>query len=253
MLVRAATLLVLLACGGPAGAQAPGGAQTPAPVPGPTPTPAPAAGVERGRLRGQVRAPGLKPVPGATAAAVRAEAPPLLAVTATDAQGFLSMDGVPQGTWKLVVFAPGFVPGAVDGLAVGGPFRAVADMTLRPGEAPPSALVLPASAGADDAGLRVITVAERTPLAGVRLRLDPLGHRADPLVAETAENGEARLPAIGAGHWRVSIGRAGWTRLVVPDVEVKGGPLTILARLLPTPEGTPVPVEELLPPPRLID
>lgn len=222
-------------------------AETAAPVP-----------VPDGRLRGEVRSAGLRPVAGATAVAVRAEAPPVLAITATDSGGFIAVDGVPAGTWDLTVLAPGFAPGTVSRIGVGGPFRSVADVTLKPGDRGAAKLELPhgaAPGGADAAGASLVLRCvgnEGTPLPGVRLRLEPLGRRADPLVAETSSAGEARLDGGRAGRWRITLSRAGWTRLVVPDIAWNGGDLTVLARLLPLPENSPVPLEDLLPPARLV-
>ncbi len=229
-------------------------AETAAPTPAPVPAPA-AAPATDGRLRGEVRSAGLRPVVGATAVAVRAEAPPVLALTATDTAGFIAVDGVPAGTWDLTVLAPGFAPGTVPRIAVGGPFRSVADITLKPGERAGAKLDLPrvdAPAGAGPALVLRVVGDGGDPLPGVRLRLEPLGRRADPLVAETSSTGEARLDGGGAGRWRVTLSRAGWTRVVVPDLGWNGGDLTVLARLLPLPENSPVPLEDLLPPPRLV-
>lgn len=205
-----------------------------------------------GSLRGQVRA-GARPVAGATAAAVRAEAPACLALTATDADGFLSLDGVHKGTWSILLLAPGFVPESVKDVPVGGPFRAVADFMVERGSAAPATLVLPRNAAGDGTLRARIVDAGNEPLAGVRVRLEPRGHRADPIVLETSETGEATAPSLPPGNWRVSVGRAGWTRVAVPAIDVGEGGMLLLARLLPLPAGAATPVEDLLPPPRFLD
>ena len=199
-----------------------------------------------GRLRGEVRTPALKPVAGAMAVAARGEAPPVVALTATDSQGFLAVDGVPAGTWTVRVTAPGFLPAEVGHLTIGGPYRSVADVTLKPGDGEPVALRLPETSGQAAVVVRA-TDDHGKPLSGVRLRLEPPHHRADPLIAETDSTGQARVETGAGGNWRIALSRAGWTHLIVPRVEWPGGELTILARLLPLPEGTPAPLDELLP------
>lgn len=202
-----------------------------------------------GRLRGQVRTPDLRSVPAATVVAVRQQAPPALVLTSTDANGMLAVNGVPGGTWDLFVSAPGFAPGAVDALTIGGPFRAVADLTLKTGDAPAAPLRLPPGPAAESR-FRVIGDQEQ-PLAGARVQFTPIGHRADPVLVETDAQGVARAPALAPGRWRLLVSRSGWTRLAVPAIDVAGG-LEVLARMLPSGEGNTTAIEELLPPPRLV-
>lgn len=207
---------------------------------------------KEGRLRGEVRRVDGKPIPGATIIAVRAEAPPCIALTATDDDGFLALDGVPAGTWRLIATAPGFQPAEIGGLTVGGPYRAVADLKLKPGTAPAPPIQAPAGAG-DAAAVAVRALgAGRRALPGVRVRLDPVGHRADPAGTLTGADGVARVDHLAPGRWRLTILRAGWTHLVAPSVEWGGGELAVVAQLLPLPDGALTPIEELLPPPKLL-
>lgn len=200
----------------------------------------------RGRLRGELKTRALEPIPGATVVATRAEAPPLLALTTTNERGALSLDGLPLGTFDVRARAEGFRAERVEGIALRGPFRTVVDMRADAGPAPPLALSLPASEGALRA--RVVVVDPRDqPLSGVLVELSPVGHRADPARARTSPGGDASLGPLEPGRWRVALSRAGWSRLVVPDLEWRGGTLTVLARMLPRETDTPTPLEDLLP------
>lgn len=208
-----------------------------------------------GRLRGEVRGPDRKPVAGATAIAVRDEIPATLALTSTDARGFLAIDDVPLGSWDVSVYAPGFDVGSVTDLPVGGPFRAVADVALKRGSAvaKPGAVTtkVPGDGGGGPIVVRVVDPSG-APLVRARVALDPVGHRADPALVETGGDGRARVEGLAPGRWRLSVQRAGWARLVVPALDWPGGELHVIARLLPLGDNAPTPVEDLLPPARLI-
>lgn len=209
------------------------------------------AGAPFGRLRGEVRGEGRRPVAGAVLVATRSEAPAAIVLTATDAQGFLAIDAVPGGVWRAVVTAPGYAPETVEGLAVGGPYRAVVDVALRGGQGAPAPIAAPAGEGGPPRVAVSVVDDEGRPLAGVRVALEPVGRAAEPLRAATDAEGRAVLLPDDAGEWRLALYRAGWTRLAAPRVRWGGGTLAVAARMLPLPEGAAAPLEELLPPARL--
>lgn len=211
------------------------GAQTPAPP--------------LGRLRGEVKTPAQKPIPGATVVAVRVEGPPVLALTATDGQGFLALDQLAAGVWTLYVRGVGFSPGRLDGLRVGGPFRAVADLVLQPGTGGLPPVKLPPGEGSPSLSLTV-TDPDGKPLPGVLARVEPVGQVADPVEGRTDSRGRQNLAMAGPGRWRLVLFRAGYSRLVIPDWELTAGQVSVLARLQPLVEGAQTPLEELLPPPK---
>ncbi|MDH3284549.1 MAG: carboxypeptidase-like regulatory domain-containing protein [Acidobacteriota bacterium] len=210
-----------------------------------------AEGAGDGRLRGEARTELRRPVVGATVLAVREQAPPVLALTATDANGFLGLDDVPTGDYSILIAAPGFAPGRIDALAVGGPFRAVADVVMREGVMDLPVLDLAAGTGSSSVSLSVVD-ADGAPLESVRVRLDPVGHRHDPLHTLSDAEGRARVGGLGAGLWRLTIGRAGWTRLRVPAIRWRGGEAMLIARLLPLPGAVRPIAAELIPPPQFL-
>lgn len=248
----------------------------PAAVPGspaaaPAPAPAgPAAPGGFGRLRGELRSPERQPIAGAQVAASRAEGPPVLVLTVSNDDGLVSVDGVPNGLYEARARAAGFLPGTVKALRVGGPFRTVSDFVMKRGLAPQEELVLaapppagedaPPPAAADPAGdgpalqpVTVVVTGEKgQPIAGVLVRFQPEGHRADPAQARTGMDGRVTLGPLAPGAWRVLVYRAGWTRLAPPRLRWSGGPLTIIARILPTLERAVPTVDELVPPARLL-
>ncbi len=210
-----------------------------------------AAGDAGGRLRGEARTERRRPVVGATVLAVRMQAPPVLAVTATDANGFLALDDVPAGDYSVHVAAPGYAPGRIESLAVGGPFRAVADIVMRSGDADLPVVDLAAGAGGATISLEVVGDAG-APLQSVEVRLDPVGHRHDPVRALSDVDGLARLGGLGDGLWRITLSRAGWTKLRVPAIRWNGGEARLIARLLPLPSAVRPTAAELIPPPRFL-
>jgi hypothetical protein len=241
----------------------------PAPPAGPAAAPTePAAGVSTptgtGRLRGELRGPERQPIPGAQVAASRVEGPPVLVLSVSNDDGLVSVDGVPNGVYEARARAAGYLPGTVKQLRVGGPFRTVSDFVLKRGLAPQEDLTLappPAAAPAGEAGsppepLQTVSIqvtGERgQPVPGVLVRFQPEGHRADPAQARTGQDGRVTLGPLAPGSWRVLVYRAGWTRLAPPRLRWAGGPLTVIARILPTLERAQPTVDELVPPARLI-
>lgn len=204
-----------------------------------------------GRLRGEVREPNRAArVPGATVAAA-AEADAVLAITSTDAQGFFAIDAVPAGRYRVVAAAAGFALGTIDGVGVGGPFRAVIEVPLRSGAEQPLALDLGAGGkgvGALDA--RIVDDQGRA-LPGVLVRCEPVGHRADPVESRTGPDGSVTVDPLPPGRWGITLSRAGWTRLHAL-VSWRDGRLQLFARLLPSVSVTS-PIGDLLPVPSLRD
>ena len=90
------------------------------------------------------------------------------------------------------------------------------------------------------------------PVAGVLVRFQPDGHRADPAQARTGMDGRVTLGPLAPGAWRLTIYRAGWTRLAPPRLRWSGGELSVIARILPTLERAVPTVDELVPPARLL-
>lgn len=206
----------------------------------------PVSTVSPGRLRGEVRDSGkAERLAGATLFASAGEIA-VLGVTATDAKGFLSLDGLPAGTYRVVATAAGFIAGDVKAVTVGGPFRAVVELPLERGVERPTELVL--GPGAGDATKLSIQISDEAgkPLPGVLVSCEPVAHRADPAEGRTQPDGRLELGPLVAGGWKLTLARAGWTRLVVPSITWPSGELRVIARLLPSGDSK-APVGELLP------
>jgi hypothetical protein len=251
--------------------QPPDPAPAPPAAPAASPAPAgPASPAGFGRLRGELRSPERQPIAGAQVAASRSEGPPVLVLTVSNDDGLVSVDGVPNGVYEARARAAGFLPGTVKALRVGGPFRTVSDFVMKRGLAPQEDLVLappppagdaappPAAPGTAGEGpapqpVTVVVTGEKgQPIAGVLVRFQPEGHRADPAQARTGMDGRVTLGPLAPGAWRVLVYRAGWTRLAPPRLRWSGGPLTVIARILPTLERAVPTVDELVPPARLL-
>ncbi len=207
-----------------------------------------------GRLRGEIAEATRLAVPGATLIAVRRGAPAVLALTSSNARGHVALDALPEGIYDVYADAEGYLRGALKGLRVRAPYRAIADLTLVEGYRLGDALTL-SSDGDESSGQLVARIVDEqgAPIAGVRVRFEPVEHRADPVALLTDEEGVARANAIPAGSWRLILFRAGFARLRVPRLNWPGGELSIVARMMPLPERTPVPLDTLLPAATLVE
>ena len=126
----------------------------------------------------------------------------MLVLTVSNDDGLVSVDGVPTGVYEARARAAGFLPGTVKALHVGGPFRTVSDFVMKRGLAPQEDLVLaPAPAAGGEASsdgpapqpVTVTVVGEKgQPVAGVLVRFQPDGHRADPAQARTGRTAGSR-------------------------------------------------------------
>ncbi|MDQ7088828.1 MAG: carboxypeptidase-like regulatory domain-containing protein [Acidobacteriota bacterium] len=95
--------------------------------------PAAAGGAARGRLRGAVRSAEGRALPAAAVIAQRTAGPAFLGLTVTDGRGLYALDGLPPGPYRVLALAEGFQPARLEGIVVGGPFRAVARTDPPPG------------------------------------------------------------------------------------------------------------------------
>jgi hypothetical protein len=206
--------------------------------------PVPSDGTKRGSLRGEAITPLRQEVPGAVVIALGRDGG-AMGLTATEESGRLALDGLPPGIYDVLVDAEGYAPTRVENLPVEPPYRAVAEAVLRPGVERLPALDLPAEEGEDGLLIRV-TDDSGKPLSRVQVEMVPVGHRANPLIGRTGEQGALRLDA-SAGSWRLTVRRAGWTPIVVPRLSWPGGELTVLSRMVPLPGDARVPISEILP------
>lgn len=208
-------------------------------------------GAPGAKLRSEIKNSAGQKIPGALVTVASLEAPAELAVTHADAKGFVALDGLAEGPHRMLARAPGYAPGGLDQVELGGPFRAVADLVLKPGAEVAPPIELPAGVGSSaQIGVAVVDD-EGKPLAGVLVRCEPVGHVADPDSGRTDATGTLTLGPLAQGAYRLTVVRAGWTRIVLPSVSWTGGELRLLARLQPTGES-PAPIEDLLPPAELL-
>jgi hypothetical protein len=205
-----------------------------------------------------------------------------LIVTTTDADGMFRVEGIPQGSYRILIYRDGVRPAVKEKIRVTGPFRAVAELTVERGDEPPPAVAigLPGEAGPStgeeeiggpppffDAspsagGLTIeVTGPEGEPVEGARVLLRRIGGGVDPLRGETGEDGLLAVDRPLVGPYSVRIVSPGHLPLRIARLEVgegnPGGPLWITAFLVDRPyayPGTPsdlLPDERPLPPPGL--
>lgn len=212
-----------------------------------------AADAERGRLRGEVRADNPpRRVAGVPVFAVTSGARPVLAMSVTDARGYLAFDELPAGTYRVIAWSAELGTAQSSALEVGGPFRAVADLSLAPAPLTPLRIRVEGGQAAENRIQARVVDADGRPVPGVLLRFEATGQRGNPAEDRSDETGRMVMSTLASGVWRLSVHRAGWTPLSIPQLDWSGGTLEILIRLLPAVTSSSTDLEGLLPPARFV-
>ena len=226
------------------GAADPSVAPTPA-APAPA-TPAAPSGQVRGTISYGRRTPAVGAIvivrPESAASPVR--------IATAGTSGTFAFDGLPDGAYRAEVRRHGYVPIVKSGIRVRAPFRAVVEVLLLPGQAPPDPS---ASAPGNAALLGVVRVAGGLPLAEARVRLMRADGADDSRTVLTDVAGAFAVPQLKSGRWRIDVQGAGLLPVradldldgdVAIDVQLAVQP----ANYRPLPQDLIVP-EEVIPPP----
>jgi hypothetical protein len=173
-----------------------------------------------------------------------------LRIATTGTSGTFAFDGLPDGVYRAEVRRDGYVPIVKSGIRVRAPFRAVVEVLLLPGEAPPNP---PAAATGTAALAGVVRVAGGAPLAEARVRLTRADGADDSHTVLTGVEGAFGVPQLKSGRWRIDVQGAGLLPVradldldgdVAVDVQLAAQP----ANYRPLPQDLIVP-EEVIPPP----
>jgi hypothetical protein len=230
---------------------APAPAPAAAPVPATAPASAPAApSASLGQVRGTISYGRHDPAVGAIVI-VQPEGPPSTVRIATaGTSGTFAFDAIPDGVYRAEVRRDGYVPIVKSGVKVRAPFRAVVEVLLLPGEAPPR----DPAAVSGAASLRgVVRVGGGAVLAEARVRLTRPDGADDAHTLQTDKAGAFSVPQLSAGRWRLEVQGAGLLPVradldlageVAVDVQLATQP----ANYQPLPQDLIVP-EEVIPPP----
>jgi hypothetical protein len=219
----------------------------------PTPVQPPAASLpasSSGQVRGTISYGRHSPAVGAIVMVRPEGAPSPVRIATTGTSGAFAFDGLSDGTYRAEVRRDGYVPIVKSGIKVRAPFRAVVEVLLLPGEAPPREPVT-LSGGAALSG--VVRFAAGAPLAEARVRLTRPDGADDSRTVLTDAAGAFSLPQLKSGRWRVDVQGAGLLPVradlelagdVAIEVQLAGQP----ANYRPLPQDLIVP-EEAIPPP----
>jgi hypothetical protein len=214
--------------------------------------PTPSAATPAGQLHGAV-AYGRHVFAVGAVVMVRPEgsATPLLLAT-TGESGAFAFDHLPDGVYRAEIRRDGYVPVVKSGIPVKAPFRAVVEVSLLHGDAPPAVPASPAAPG-DAAVAGIARLVGGGVLAEARVRLVRADGTDDPRTAITAADGTFAFSGLRPGDWRLEILGAGLLPLRA-GVEL-AGEVALEAALAPQPANYRPPAqdlivpEEVLPPP----
>ena len=169
-------------------------------------------------------------------------ATPLYAAT-TGATGTFGFDAVPDGTYRAEVRRDGYATQEKTGIVVRAPFRAVVELTLAPGSAPPRS----GESAEGSASIRGrVRVAGGAPMAEIRVRLVRPDAADDPRTSLTDAGGGFDFPGMKAGRWRLELSGAGLLPLRA-DVEL-AGEVALEASLAQQPANYQPPAQDLIVP-----
>jgi carboxypeptidase family protein len=222
-------------------------------MPAAGPTDAPVAPVSTsGQLRGTISYGRHDPAVGAVVIVRPEKAPSPVRVATTGTAGAFAFDGLPDGMYRAEVRRDGYSPVVKAGIQVRAPFRAVVEILLVHGDAPPEAAAAgPVEGDASLAG--TIRIAGGAPVAEARVRLMRRDGADDARMVLTDAAGAFSLPQLPAGRWRVDVQGAGLLPLraeleLAGEVKLEGQLAAQPANYRPLPQDLIVP-EEVIPPP----
>jgi len=170
-------------------------------------------------------------------------------VTATNDKGAYRFEGMPEGTYQVMLLKHGLEPVVKPKVELRFPFRAVVEVEMEPasGTPPAEVLAITTSSLGTTASLdgRILDrVGE--PIGEVRVRLTRADGSVDPRGAVTGEDGEFAVTNLLPGQWKLEVLGAGYLPIRVP-VSLSGeGELR--AVLVPQPASYEPQPLDLMPP-----
>lgn len=201
-----------------------------------------------GQMRGTVSYGRHEPAPGAVVFVRPEGAAGPLRMATTGQDGTFAFDAVPGGRYDVVASREGYVTVDVPGIVVRPPYRAIVEVTLRPGTRPAAAGGTPAHPAPEGtASLHgTVRLSGGSPVDEARVLLVRPDGAADPQVALTAADGAFAFEGIPAGRWRLQILGAGLLPLrTMIDLS---GTVSAEAWLAPQPANyKPLPQDLLVP------
>ena len=203
-----------------------------------------------GQVRGTISYGRHEPAVGAIVVVRPEGAPTPVRIATTGTSGTFAFDGLADGAYRADVLRDGYVPVVKTGIPVRAPFRAVVEVLLVRGAAPPEkAATLEGSASLTG----TVRVAGEAPLAEARVRLTRSDGADDARTVLTDGAGAFAFPGLKAGRWRFDVQGAGLLPLradldLVGDVAIEAQLAAQPATFRPLPQDLIVP-EDVIPPP----
>jgi hypothetical protein len=170
----------------------------------------------------------------------------LLWLTSTDDRGFFTLDGLPEGRYRVELSRDGLAPVIKDAVEVRFPFRAVVEVMLAPRQA---AEVRAAQGGAGPAKRVRLTGAVsargKGPLGEARVRLLRRDAACDPRSIVSSRDGTFAVEDVPAGPWRIVVLGPGYLPVRM-DLDLEDD-ARVEAILVPQPASYAAPALDLLP------
>ena len=205
------------------------------------------ANVPQAQIRGKVSLGRNRPVVGAVVL-VRSETDPgPIWVTASDQDGRFRLEGIPDGSYRVVIRRDGLTPYEQSGLVLKAPFRAIVEAMLEVAESPRGE-----SRGVEFPKVtRMVRIdgtvvgPEGDPAVGAEFRLVRDDGSLDPRETRVGPDGGLVVNDLASGRWRVELLEPGAVPLrvtvdIVEDAQIR-------VRLVAQPADFLVAIEDLVP------
>ena len=205
-----------------------------------------------GQIRGTISYGRHAPAVGAVVIVRPDTAPSPLRIATTGTSGTFGFDRLPDGMYRAEVRRDGYASVVKSGIQVRTPFRAVVELLLVRGEAPPGAAQASTAVEGDASLAGTVRIAGGAPIAEVRVRLMRRDGVDDARMVTTDGAGAFSVPRLAAGRWRLDVQGAGLLPLraeldLAGDVSLEAQLATQPANYRPLAQDLIVP-EDVLPP-----
>jgi Carboxypeptidase regulatory-like domain len=163
------------------------------------------------RLQGSASLGRNRQVSGATILVQGVDSAGTIFVTASDRQGLFSVDGLPDGDYRVELRRDGLETVVKQDVQLRFPARPVVEVLMKPRAAGAEARRAASLEGGTEVRLEGrVDIRDGGTLSGAQVRLRRLDGSRDPVTVHSAEDGSFALPAVASGDWQLDARAAGF-------------------------------------------